>query len=293
MTDLGDAVTAKAGLIGSDGVLSPKVPGRWPTIGVAFLMCLAGCDRSSYLEKKAPEDVASAKAHFELLRRGQYEQVENDLDPSVKSPDIHAKLAGIAVLIPVQNPQSIKTISLNTGCNGVGTCDTYIVLEYRYPTERLLLNVVIKNEGAESSIMGMHLRDVLESTIEANRFTFLGKGLSQYAVFLSAALVPLFTVYALVLCIRESRIGKRKWLWAVFIAMGVGQFGVNWTTGELGLYLLSAQVLSVGWHAELYGPWVISVSLPLGAVFFLLYRRTLNTPTQTSPSHEDISNCAR
>ena len=37
-------------------------------IGIACLMCLAGCDLSGYLEKKAPEDVACAKAHFELLR---------------------------------------------------------------------------------------------------------------------------------------------------------------------------------------------------------------------------------
>lgn len=280
MADVGDTVTAKVRVIGSEMLRSSGLSGACSIMGIAFLVCLAGCDQGSHMEKKAPEDVASAKAYFELLRLGQFEQIEKDLDSSIKSPDMHAKLAGIAALIPVQNPESIRIISVNIPCNGAGTCNTYMVLEYRYLWERLLLNVVIKNEGGESSIMGIHIRNVSESAIEANRFTFLDKGLSQYAVFFGAVLFPLFTVYTLFLCVRESRIGKRKWLWAVFIAMGIGQFGVNWTTGQLGFYLLSVQVLSAGWHAQLYGPLVISVSLPLGAVLFQFYRRTLNRATQ-------------
>jgi hypothetical protein len=49
---------------------------------------------------------------------------------------------------------------------------------------------------------------------------------------------------------------------------------VNWTTGEWDIAPLSVQLLSASAFAPLYGPWTVSVSLPLGALMFLIYRRT-------------------
>jgi hypothetical protein len=63
----------------------------------------------------------------------------------------------------------------------------------------------------------------------------------------------------------------RKWLWVLFILAGVGKFAVNWTSGEWGIAPLSLQLLSASAVASLYGPWILSFSLPLGAIVFLVH----------------------
>lgn len=90
-----------------------------------------------------------------------------------------------------------------------------------------------------------------------------------------AILVPLFTLYALILCIR-TKIEKKKWLWVIFVLAGIASFSVDWTTGQWRIVPLSFQLLGAGASAPPYGPWVISVSLPLGAIIFLLKRKRLS-----------------
>ncbi len=50
---------------------------------------------------------------------------------------------------------------------------------------------------------------------------------------------------------------------------------VSWATGQWGITALAAQLFSASAVAALYGPWMVSVSLPLGAALFLIYRRRL------------------
>jgi hypothetical protein len=58
----------------------------------------------------------------------------------------------------------------------------------------------------------------------------------------------------------------------------VGKFSVNWTTGQWAVSLTSVQLFCASAFAPLYGPWTIAVSLPLGALVFLLLRRRLSEP---------------
>jgi Phospholipase_D-nuclease N-terminal len=93
-------------------------------------------------------------------------------------------------------------------------------------------------------------------------------------VLAAAAAAPLFTLYALIVCIR-TKIERRKWLWILFILFGFGRFMVNWTTGSWDFHIFYAQLLSASAGAAFFGPWIISVSLPVGAVFFLSRRKKL------------------
>ncbi len=60
--------------------------------------------------------------------------------------------------------------------------------------------------------------------------------------------------------------------------VGLGKVAVNWTTGEWGIPPLSIQLSSASAAAPLYGPWTIAVSRPLGAIVFLLNRRSCLVP---------------
>jgi hypothetical protein len=64
----------------------------------------------------------------------------------------------------------------------------------------------------------------------------------------------------------------------LFILFGVGNFALDWTTGEWQFAPLHVHLLSASVSANLYGPWVLSVSVPLGALLFLWRRRRLSAP---------------
>ena len=77
----------------------------------------------------------------------------------------------------------------------------------------------------------------------------------------------------------------RKWPWILFILFGFGNLAVNWSTGEFGFSTLAIQMFSASASATPHGPWIISISLPLGAVCFLIFRKNhaaeVNAPAET------------
>jgi hypothetical protein len=107
----------------------------------------------------------------------------------------------------------------------------------------------------------------------------VGKGATQYAILSLAVLAPLFSLYVFLLCIK-TRMGKKKWLWLIFIVLGIGKLGVNWTTGQVLFTPLAIQLPPAGANAQLYGPWLVYVSIPLGAIIFLIMRKKLVGPVQ-------------
>jgi LytS/YehU family sensor histidine kinase len=72
-----------------------------------------------------------------------------------------------------------------------------------------------------------------------------------------------------------------KWPWALFILFGIGSFAINWTTGEMQLSVLTLRLLGASVTGAVYGPWILSVSFPLGALAFLLSRKALTTAAPT------------
>jgi hypothetical protein len=69
---------------------------------------------------------------------------------------------------------------------------------------------------------------------------------------------------------------KRKWLWLIFIALGLFQFHLNWTTGAWNLQPLSFLLLGAGFtKAAPAAPLILSVAFPLGAILFLARRKSI------------------
>ena len=243
------------------------------------LILLSGCNRSSQIEKQDPEDVLLVKTYYELLRQGKYDEVEKTLDPSIKDEDFRVEYDALVGTIPAENPLTEEPTLARRNCQGAD-CECTVVIEYRYANELLLFKVALHRSGAQVSTMGMHIRTIPQSLIEANEFRLSNKGLGQYAALLMAFLFPLVTLCALVACLR-SNLGFQKWLWILFILFGVSRLDMNWTTGELVFHLAALQLFSAGAYSEPYGPWTISLSLPIGAI---LYFATHKIPRYTRPS---------
>ncbi len=234
---------------------------------------ILGCDRSARMEKRNPEDVALAKSYFELLRGGHADQVEDLIDSSVRDSLPDSVFEDLVATIPQEAPSSVEVAFVDSRCQR-GSCEEAIILEYKYRAERVLFNLALLKERGHISIMGIHLTHIPDSFVEENKFTLLKKGPSQYLILTMGIAVAVFSLYSLVRCIL-ARIGWRKWVWAAFILVGLTKLTVNWTTGELRFDFPAVVLLWVDAIPVKYGPWMISASLPLGAILFLVFYRKI------------------
>lgn len=242
------------------------------SLALLALVGLVGCSQDDLLQKfSSPEDQATAKAYVDQLRSRKFEEIEKALDPAIRTPGIRDTLAKMADLIPSREPGAVKLVGAHTfSGSDVKTINT--TLEYNYGDRWLLASVAVQEKGGVKTIVGFNINPMTQSLEDQNRFTLVGKSVAHYAVLTAAVVAALATLYALVACIRTKML-KRKWLWVLFILVGIGKVAVNWTTGEWALAPLSVQLFSASAVAPLYGPWLVAVSLPLGALVFLLYKR--------------------
>lgn len=241
-------------------------------VAVFLVLALAGCDKASMMKMMtSSEDEQVAKDYINLLRQDKLEQIEKDFDPSLKTATLHDTLVKMAAFVPSQDPESIKVVGANT-IRSSGLYQSNITFEYQFPNKWLLMNVAIQKKDGVSTIIGFNVSPIPDSLENLNKFSLSGKSVLQYLVLFLAVLIPLFSLYVLVLCIR-TKMEKRKWLWILFIMLGVGSFAIDWTTGRWSVKPLAFQLFGAGAFAPPYGAWTLSVSLPLGAILFLLRKK--------------------
>ena len=119
----------------------------------------------------------------------------------------------------------------------------------------------------------MTMRPLANSLQEINSFQLKGKGIANYAILALAVALPLFSITALILCIRTSMPLGRKVLWCLGILVGFVQVTVNWTSGAISVAPLSVQLLSAGWfRLGPFAPHQVSIAVPLFAILFIWMR---------------------
>jgi hypothetical protein len=239
---------------------------------------LAGCSQEALMEKfSSPEDRALAKGYIDLLRAHKFDDIENALDGSIKSPTAMSTLIGMADLIPNGEPTAIKVVGAQSFReNAMSRVNT--TFEYTFGDKWVVINVAVLSNDGKKTIVGFNVYPRSQSLEDQNRFSLIGKSGLQYVALIATAIAALLSLYALVLCIRTKLTG-RKWVWIIFIALGFGRFAVNWSTGQWNFAPLTVQLFSALAFAPFYGPWTISFSLPIGAIAFLLRRTQLTRPT--------------
>jgi hypothetical protein len=184
----------------------------------------------------------------------------------------------MAALFPSTPPRSVAVVSLRT-LRSVTPSDeavrrVNVSLQYEFEDKWLLANVVWRETASDDkAIEGMHVQPLAKSLQEINSFQWQGKRIANYVVLVLAIALPLFSMATLIVCIRTPLPRKRKILWCLGILIGVGQIGVNWTSGAIFINPLYIQFVSAGWlRAGPFAPHLISISVPLFAMLFLLRR---------------------
>lgn len=257
-------------------------------------MRLAGYDRASLLRKMTPhDDELFARRHAELIRQYKFEEIEGALDPSIKNAEARDKLTAMAAIIPTGEPVSIKAVDVQF-FRDADSPTTSITFEYEFaptvmatsgstaliPRKWLLVQVVVQKRLGTRVVAGIHVIPISESVEAYNEFTLANKGISQYVALFLAVLIFAFTVFAVVLCIR-AKIGKQKWPWLLLMLIDVGSVSVNWTTGHWAFSPLSIRAgippSPTYISCTAYGPWVVNLTVPIGAIIFLLCLRRLKS----------------
>jgi hypothetical protein len=205
---------------------------------VGLLLPLAlvmfGCDPRAIFETMIPKEAAAVGQEVVArIAAGDFAAVEAQLAPDLRTPDIRFKLQEVARRVPAGEPIDVQTIGAHTTRGPKAT--TYdMTFEYRYPDSWLIANVVLTDGDGGFTLYGVQLTPRSQALEAENAFTFAGKSPMHMVVLALAIVVPLFILFALIVCVRTA-LPRRKWLWLAFIAIGVVQFQFNWSTGAWGV----------------------------------------------------------
>ena len=241
-------------------------------VSLFILSVLLGCDREALMKKFIPKDeVEFSKQFVALFRSRSFDAIEEKMNPKLRDA-LRQKLEQIAAAFPDEDPKDVKVVGSITGSSNDVWRGNF-TLQYEFPSKWLLVNITLRKSDGALTVDGFYVQPMRDSLENINRFTFRGKGAGHYLILAWVILEPMFIVFALVLCIKTP-IPKRKWLWAIFILLGFTKVTLNWTTGAVNTHLVCLQLLGISLaQGGLYGPVVMSVSVPLGAIIFMVMRK--------------------
>ena len=233
------------------------------------------------------DDEVLAHEYLDALRSRDFDTAIRLLDPQFNQPGIESNLTVVADVLDQGDVVSLELV----GCNIFSTPQkrrSSLTYQYEFTNTWVLAALTIDTVDDQKQVFGINVNSIPNSLGKLNAFTFEGKGLKHYAMLFGAIGIPLFILYALISCIR-TKIRKRKWLWILFILFGFGSLGFNWSTGQLLFNPLSFnfQLFGAGITKQgLYAPWIVSLSLPLGAIlFFVRKNKLMKQPEQEEPNN--------
>jgi hypothetical protein len=244
----------------------------WSPRRLAFLALVAalGCSRvPTGDEERFALDLIS------LVRHGRTDEALARMEPSLRTPATRSSLKEIEHSFPEGEPIRVDTIGGGVLTNmSTGERMANFTFQFQYASAWLLANVVVRTAGSERSARGFHVRALPDSLRRLNAFTWRRKSFRHFALAALAVVAFATSVAGVVACAR-SRI-RRKPLWLLVSAFGVGQVMIDWTTGTTASRPFSVQLLSVGiQRANEFAPWILSISVPVGAILFFSLQQKL------------------
>ena len=214
------------------------------------------------------------------------------LDDSQRAPGADEILGKLAVLFPPHDPTAVRLVDYRTQTvtkvGGSSTELSDVTFESEYGNAYVVSNVVLRRvDAGERRVVGLHAQALPASIAVLNGFSIWNMGLAQYGFLLAMIAVAVTTCAALVTWFLRRRITRRRWWWLLAILVGPFKLSVNWITGAVAVQALTVQLLSLSATRQGVSPWILSFSIPAGAIAFLINtrraRRQSEPPTSAAP----------
>ena len=237
-------------------------------------------------------DVVEARLIVDRLAQRDVSAVSGRLDDSQRVPGADESLGKLAAQFPQQDPTAVRLVDYGTQTvtkvGGSSTELSNVTFESEYANAYVVSNVVLRRvDAGERRVVGLHARALPASIAVLNGFSLWDMGVVQYGVLLAMIAVAATTVAALVAWFLRRRITRRRWWWLLAILVGPFKLSVNWITGAVAIQALTVQLLSLSATRQGVSPWILSFSIPAGAIAFLINtrreRRRSEPPTSAAP----------
>lgn len=193
-------------------------------------------------------------------------------DASLRTPEASARLAVLQDQLHGVDAASAERVGVGSMHGPDDRTLVFFDFTVRGRDGPALVRVTLLR-GATPILVGLHVRGL---TTGGRAPPMTRRGVGAVLVLTSLILAPMVTLIALVRLWRAPR--SRKWPWALFILLGIGKLMVNWNTGQIAVQLLAIQLFSGSVFQMLTGDWILAVSLPLGAMIYLLRPKLLPAP---------------
>lgn len=241
---------------------------------LALCLLLSACSQEAMIHRFAtPEADAFARDFIQQVRNGD-PMAARKLSPELlQVPAMKDSLRSLTRVFPRGSVQEVKLLNAQVMTMSTGLTTRTLVYEEHSAGGWALVQVVVLEDAMKYRyINGMHVQPTRGAIQEMNAFTLAGKGALHWGMLLMATAVPLFCLGSAILVFRTPM--RRRWAWALLALVGGFTATLNWTTGELFTRMFNVQLLGAGaLQSGLGAPWLISVSLPVGALIALSRRR--------------------
>ena len=261
-------------------------------IGCLSLL-ISACSMQDMQNAVLPEEIqAELEAMNAHILAHDSEAIKAKLHPAALTAEIDRHLIALLSYVPKDEPVEIKlaTAKFTTQTSIRESTTTTYTASYQleFPDKWMLFMYVLMDDGSSRTFYSVHVNQSDVSYQELNALTLKNKGPAHYLTVAAAIFNVVLIVWMLVVAIRMKDL-KRKIAWIIFIGLGFQLLTLNWTTGEVFLAFVKQQGLSFGVQilgagivsAGPYSPWILKVSLPIGAILFLIFwkRGTLKLKT--------------
>jgi hypothetical protein len=240
---------------------------------IILFITILSCSYEKWFEEFIPKEESEfAKEYISRLRNYEFGYVKSLMSPEILSQindDLLAKMASA-----FRDGELISTKIVGSQVNiSDDEWRGNFTFEYEFESGWNLANAAFRKVDAGYEVIGLHVYQTEASQKELNAFSFSSKSMLHYLIFMMAFIVTLFIALTVYFCIRTP-IPRKKWLWIIFILLGVGSIAINWTSGQLAVQPFSVNLFGFSVSAAgPYAPWVIKAYFPLGAVIFWFKRR--------------------
>ena len=236
------------------------------------LIVITACSYDNMADLLIPKDESKfAQDYLTKLRAKDFQYIRSFLSPDTLAEVNDETLYEVAGYFRTGEPISEKIVGSDVYQSG-DYWEGNFTFEYEFESGWNIASVAVVRVGDRHEVANFSVYQTDTSLAELNAFTLKGKSSFQYFFLITTIMVFLFILATVYACARTP-ISNRKWLWIIFILLGVGVARIDWTTGQYAVQLLGIQLFGASAIAAgPYAPWVISYSVPLGAILFWLKR---------------------
>jgi hypothetical protein len=221
---------------------------------------------------------ADLRAVYARMKANDIAGIEAAFDPQFKKPSLGQGLQFMQGMIPPQTPKArlLKGVS-QPGPNGA--TDYGATYEFDYPSTAVLAQIEMRQDKVgRKTITVLQMRQDQVGVADQYAFHLGGKKYFQYLFLFLMALAPALGVWGLVHLWRAPDI-KWKFLWATAMCIGFMDLTMDWKTGDVFLNVVNLHILWItGKQLGPLSPWMLTTSIPLASIAFLLGYRGQRMP---------------